>query len=194
MNGLRPVHSETLGRTDCRARGVVVVTGFPGSGKSLVAGLLGSELGIPVISKDQIKIRLWEFSPQFRDLDSRSLGRFAIEEMFSSPRQFDPVILDSFFWPGLSESDLLLLERPLVQVHCNTPIEVCIKRFREREVQDRHTALRDPSGPEVSIGRWSGIAEGPLQIPGPLYELDTSSNLDIVAASDFVRDALSQTT
>src|SRR5689334_13066245 len=111
----------------------VVVSGLPGSGKSTIAVPLAAQLGLPLVSKDHIKEALADSLPR----DTQGLGRAAVAVMLAVARRAPEVVLESFFWPGLAEPELLALDRPLVQVHCACPPGLARARFLER-TGERH--------------------------------------------------------
>ncbi len=170
-------------------RFAVVVSGLPGSGKTTVAEGLAVELGLPWISKDTIKEVLADSLDLSADR-SRDLGRAAVQVMLAVARHAPQVILESFFWPGLSEPELVGLRRPLIQVHCTCDPHLARARFESRvslgERHHVHHALED----------WDRFSQGSglLALPGPLIEVDTSDTADTAVVARLLREALGPTT
>lgn len=65
------------------AEGFVVVSGLPASGKSCLAAPLARELGLPLISKDDIKETLGEHLPCEGREGSARLGRAGVEVLWT---------------------------------------------------------------------------------------------------------------
>jgi predicted kinase len=76
------------------------------------------------------------------------------------------------------EARFAVLPAPVVQVHCNAPLEVLLERYASRERHAGHVdaeridALREA----VESGR-----HGPLDLPGRTISLDTSQAVDVEA-------------
>jgi predicted kinase len=161
----------------------VVVSGLPGSGKTTLAVPLAERLGLPLLSKDQIK----EVLSSTLAGDSRQLGRAAVHVLLALAARAPEVVLESFFWPGLSEPELLALDRPLVQVHCSCPPDVARDRFlRRAEAGERHP-VHHP------MDDWERFAErgALLDLPGPCLRVDTSGQVpDVAVLTEQVRAAL----
>lgn len=162
----------------------VVVTGLPGSGKTALAEPLARELNLPLISKDHIK----EMLADHLGLGSLAgeYGRAAVQVMLGLAVRAPEVVLESFFWPGLSEPELVALYRPLVQVHCQCDPTVARTRFEARvragERHQVHHAMDD----------WERFSdgEGLLDLPGPLVVVDTSAPQDVADVAEQVKAAL----
>ena len=162
----------------------VVVTGLPGSGKTTVAVPLAEKLNLPLISRDHIK----ELLADHLGLGSLA-GEYAtaaVHVMLGLAVRAPEVVLESFFWPGLSEPELIDLQRPLVQVHCRCDPTLARARFVDRvsggERHPIHHAMAD----------WERFAdgEGLLDLPGPLITVDTSAPLDVAQVVAEVRAVL----
>ncbi len=178
----RPV----LHRPYSRCMFAVVVTGLPGSGKTALAEPLAAELALPLISKDHIKelladqLGLGPWSEQY--------GRAAVHLMLGLAARSPEVVLESFFWPGLSEPDLIRLQRPLVQVHCRCHPALARERFKARGRAGQRHAVHH------AMDDWERFSDGGglLDLPGPVITVDTSSPVDVTHVAAQVRAALAR--
>lgn len=81
---------------------VVYVSGAPGAGKSTVAVPLAEQLGLPLLSKDIIKERLFDSLPSSSEdpmIWSRVLGGVAMDLLWTLARQPSTVVLEASFRP-----------------------------------------------------------------------------------------------
>lgn len=162
----------------------VVVSGLPGSGKTTLAAPLAAGLGVPLFSKDHIKEMLADnlgLAPL-----SELYGRAAVQVMLGLAARAPEVVLESFFWPGLSEPELVALRRPLVQVHCRCDPALARTRFEDRvRTRQRHQVHR-------AVDDWEQFSAtgGLLDLPGPLLVVDTTAPLDTAMVVARVADAL----
>lgn len=171
-------------RPYARVMFAVVVTGLPGSGKTTLAAAVAVRLNVPLIAKDHIKeiladhLGLGPLADQY--------GKTAVQVMYGLASKAPEVVLESFFWPGLSEPELLALERPLVQVHCRCSPELARERFlrrlRDGARHPVHHAMHDWE-------RFSGGA-GLLDLPGVLVEVDTTHAVDVGEVAERVAAAV----
>ena len=89
----------------------VVVAGWPGSGKSTLAAGLATELGLPLLSKDEIKEALMDGVGRPETVaQSRQLGRAAVLAMLRVAARCPGAVLDSTWFgyalplaPGLKK-------------------------------------------------------------------------------------------
>lgn len=91
-----------------RAPLVVVVTGMPAAGKTTIAGALSRDLGLPLVSRDKIKERLYD-TLGVGDLEwSGRLGGAAFALLFDSARLMTEsghsVMLEATSFAGPSRS------------------------------------------------------------------------------------------
>jgi len=77
----------------------VLVAGWPGSGKSTLAAALATELGLPLLAKDEIKKALMEGLGRPETVAaSRRLGRAAVLAMLRTARTCPGAVLDSTWY------------------------------------------------------------------------------------------------
>ena len=162
----------------------VVVTGLPGSGKTTLAEPLARHLNLPLLSKDHIK----EMLADHLGLGALAgeYGRTAVHVMLGLAARAPEVVLESFFWPGLAEPELMRLDRPLVQVHCRCDPALARARFEDRiRTGERHAVHH-------AMDDWQRFSDGAglLELPGPLIDVDTSAPVDAALIAAQVRRAL----
>jgi hypothetical protein len=110
--------------------------------------------------------------------------------MYALAAEQQSVVLESHFWPGMSEPDLLALERPLVQVYCRCPVEVAYERYMQRvSSPDRHPGHLPEHQSEEATAGWRSVEPVPLALDCPLFEVDTTAPVDVVALAARIRQA-----
>jgi|SRR5688572_4022895 len=128
---------------------LVIVGGAPATGKTTLALALGASLGLPVLTKDDIKEALAEpFATGDRDW-SRKLGLAAYSVLFAVAERIlaagHGLILETNFRSGISDDPLRTLARhaPTVVIVCRIPDTVRRKRFEDRAARGRHRVHAD---------------------------------------------------
>ena len=123
---------------------LVIVGGAPATGKTTLALALGQSLGLPVITKDDIKEALaTPFATGDRDW-SKQLGAAAYAVLFAVAERVlaagHGLILETNFRRGISDEPLRSLVRlaPAVVIVCRVADPLRRKRFEERAVRGRH--------------------------------------------------------
>lgn len=158
-----------------------VLTGLPAAGKTTLATVLGRELALPVISKDDYKQVLLDLLPEDQRLARHSemgkAGYFVMlraADAILTARQ--SLILETHFYLGMSEPDLLALaERygaQLLQIHCSADLAE-LKRRHAARVESGERPYIDHPGIHDRIpenANWK-----PLELDAPLLRLDTAA-------------------
>jgi len=166
----------------------VVVTGPPCSGKSWVARHLSQRLGLPLISKDDYKETLFDCLSKGQPLDDAAINHAAYELLYATVERLlrgdVSLIVESNFRPARDSARLSNLFREhdcfVRQVHCDAPAEVLLQRFVARwETGQRHPGHDDKSKIETIATNLRGQCYGPLDLPGPLFSLDTTDFMQI---------------
>jgi predicted kinase len=151
--------------------GFVLVGGWPGSGKTTLARALASDLGVPYLSKDDVKEALMDALGTPSNVEeSRALGRAAVFAVLRAAQGCQGAVIDSTWYP-YTEPLVRALPGPVVEVRCRVPLEVARERYRNRLRGQRHL---DRMRTETEL--W-GSEVAALGI-GPLVEVTTTSPVD----------------
>lgn len=167
-----------------QARGwFVLVAGWPGSGKSTVAAALATELGLPLLAKDEIKEALMDaLGPPPTVADSQRLGKAAVLAMLRVARHCPGAVLDST-WYNYAIPLARTLPGQLAEVHCTLPLDLARARYLSRAAT-RHAGHLDFARSEAEL--WGEPSRPPGL--GPVVPVDTSGPLDAASlAADLAR-------
>lgn len=161
-------------------RGLIVISGLPGAGKSTVARALAEALQAPLIDKDVVLEALFD-SLGVGDGGWRTrLSRAADEVMFAMARGLPCAILDNWWHHDPHPARLSALGQPLVEIHCSCPPATALERFKNRT---RHPGHLDREWTKEESEVWVRRAEaeypGPLGLGGPLLVVDTTKSVDL---------------
>ena len=119
----------------------MLVSGGPGSGKTMLAGPLAAELRFALLGKDRIKETLHDgLGAPAADLAwSRRLGGAAMELLWALAADAPAVVLEANFRPcsEYERGRITALGGRLVEVYCDCPTEVAAARYAARVAQ-RH--------------------------------------------------------
>jgi predicted kinase len=160
---------------------LVIVGGASGSGKTTLARRLGSDLCLPVISRDDLKeVLLDNFEVPDR-ATSQALGKTSYVLLFRIVEELvaggASLILESNFSRGQSERELapLVTQSSAILVHCETSREVIERRVADRKDRaDRHPGHFDHVAlPEVLTDLAAGLFE-PLTLDIPVLRVETT--------------------
>ena len=162
----------------------VLVAGWPGSGKSTLAAALATELGLPLLSKDEIKEALMDgLGAPETVAESRQMGRAAVLAMLRVAARCPGAVLDST-WFDYALPLARSLPGRLAEAHCTVPRELARARYQARAA-GRHAGHLDAERTDAEL--W-GEPVRELGL-GPVITVDTSAPVDIpqLAASLFSR-------
>lgn len=159
----------------------MIIAGPPGAGKTRLAGPLARRLGYPLLQKDLIKERMADAFGASAIEQSRSIGLGAVLVLYDVARELllsgQPLVIESTFYKGVSESDLLpLIElSEAVLIHVTADDEVLLSRYEQRaRSADRHPVH---DGLERIDELRHNLASGATQPPDlaiPIIEVDTT--------------------
>jgi predicted kinase len=156
---------------------LVIVGGAPATGKTTLALALGTSLGLPVLTKDDIKEALAEpFATGDRDW-SRKLGLAAYSVLFAVAERIlttgNGLVLETNFRSGVSDAPLRGLARNArtVVIVCRIPDPLRRKRFEERAARGRHRVHVD----SAVLDEWNeDDSEFLIDIGAPRLIVDTA--------------------
>jgi len=159
---------------------LVIVTGAPGTGKTLLATRLAREVGLPMLTKDAIKEAMMETLPVTDREASKRLGAATFRVLFTvSQSLLDAgagIVLEGPFSHPQADAELRGLGRRArtVLIHCVAPTELVLQRYRERyESGQRHPGHFDSAVlPGLAARIQAGEFEAP-QIGVPTLIVDT---------------------
>src|SRR5688572_14887305 len=168
---------------------LVIVGGAPATGKTTLARTLGTSLGLPVITKDDIKEAIAAPFPTGDRDWSRQLGVAAYGALYTVAERIlaagQGLILETNFRRTQSEAPLRALSRPAptVVIVCRTGAALRGKRFEERAARGRHRVHVD----SAVLDEWSDDdGEFQIDIGAPRLVVDTtdgySPDLERIAA------------
>jgi predicted kinase len=159
---------------------LVVVTGAPGTGKTVLAARLSRELGLPLLTKDSIKEAMMDALPVPDRQASMQLGAAVFRVLFAlSHSLLDAgvgIILEAPFTHPQADAPLRELGRHArcALIHCVAPVELVLQRYRNRyESGQRHPGHFDDVVLDGLAARiQTGEFEAPL-IDVPTLIVDT---------------------
>jgi len=125
-------------------RKLVLISGAPGAGKSVLAAPLSEALGLPLLSKDIIKESLHDsLGPGDGDPRewSQALGGAAMELLWVLAARFPAAVIEANFRPhsAYEQEKLRGLEAMVVEVNCRCPPAEATRRYSRRALAgERH--------------------------------------------------------
>ncbi|MGC1732092.1 MAG: AAA family ATPase [Pseudonocardiaceae bacterium] len=172
-------------------RGMVLVSGAPGAGKTTLAVPLAAALGLPLLSKDQIKETLFDALdyPAGDLAASRRAGAAAMQVLWTLAETFPSVVLEANFRPhsDYERSRIDLLHGRLVEVHCACPPAVAAQRYATRAASATHHRAHVLS--RLSDDMLAEFDQ-PLGV-GQLIRVDTTESVDMATLTATIQAVFS---
>ncbi len=154
----------------------MIVGGAPATGKTTLARTLGTALGLPVITKDDMKEALAEPFATGDLAWSRQLGSAAYAALFTVAERIlaagGGLVLESNFRRGMSDPPLRALARlaPTIVIVCRTPDALRRERY-EKRAGTRHRVHIE----SAILAEWvADDAESLIDIGTPRLIVDTT--------------------
>jgi predicted kinase len=162
---------------------LIITTGKPAAGKSMLARWLSKELGIPFVSKDNVREVLFD-RLGWKDRNwAQTLGRASVDVMFYfAELQLQAgcsLILDNSFDPSLSAPRFQALKTKydveIIQIVCNSDPETLFNRFRERaKAGHRHPGHGDEAVLDELRAYLENEQSVVMDIGGSIIQIDTT--------------------
>lgn len=132
---------------------LILVSGYPGTGKTTLAEKISERFRIPWFGKDEFKEISFDVLGSTDRAWSKKMGQLAFRIIYKNARKLlktgSPVILEALFSPvGLVQDELAKvtsgLDVEILQVICACPAEIALERFKSRWISGgRHVGHRE---------------------------------------------------
>jgi predicted kinase len=157
---------------------LVVVTGPPGAGKTILAEALRDVLGLPLIAKDALKERLGEHVDVANDrAASQRLGLATFAVQLEVARELLAAGVSLIVEGNFLSADLFagLPPAQIAQVHVTAAPDTLRTRLLARH-SHRHPVHYDREAADEIAERARAGDWGPLPLAGTLVEVDTTTS------------------
>lgn len=124
---------------------VIIVAGPPASGKTVLANRIAEKLNLPLISKDDIKVQLYQVYKDKHMLDDGLIARASYRILFYLFKSFvmsgTDFVVESNFDLNISVKEICNIRKfrdfNSLTILCNADISVLYQRFVERDKSDK---------------------------------------------------------
>ena len=155
---------------------LIFIAGVPGSGKTTISQMLSNTLSIPCLSKDDLKLELYEKFGFNSFEEKKKLDALAEEQLYAKIKESivngDDLIIDKWYpEPDVILDDIKEKQVNIICIHLVVSAEVASKRYNARNHEgNRPAALRVlnqfPVIEGVSVYEESKSIEEPLTDAG----------------------------
>lgn len=162
---------------------IVLILGLPGAGKTTLGKKIADELHLPFISKDDIKVRLFDvYGWKDREASKQAgMASFRIMDYFTEEqiKHGNSLILESTFNPEYDDARFQAWQKEYgaryVQLYCYADADVVRQRFADRmKADDRHvSAVEGDEGLQV-LENYIKQGFSPLNVESEIIKVDTS--------------------
>ena len=174
---------------------IVVISGFPASGKTTLASALASRLRFPLLDKDAFLEALFQLEGTGNAEWRRSLSSRADAQFREAVLLAKQSVATSWWKHPLSKEDsgtpidwLSLESQALVEVHCSCRASVAAARFLARNLHPGHLdKLRSSEGLLAMLEQQEAF--GPL-FPSKAIVVNTEEPVELSALAVLVNSAL----
>ena len=164
---------------------LILVTGHPATGKTTLSRKIADEFQLPLISRDEIKVRImdnvgWgdrEWSKKVGKA-SYSLLDYTVEQFVHSQTSF---ILESNFNPEFANEKFNRIQQngyDIIQIICTAPEDIIISRWKERAAKDttHPSSAEGEQGLNELLHAISRGQQQPLDVPSEIITIDTTNS------------------
>lgn len=148
---------------------LVIVSGAPGSGKTVLATSLSKALGLPLLTKDMIKEAMMDALPVPDRQTSMQMGAAVFRILYSLTQSLLAagvgIVLEAPFTAPHAEAPLRELagKSRAMMIQCESPAELAVERYRNRfRLGQRHPGHFDGVVLDGLAGR---IQSGEFEAP-----------------------------
>jgi predicted kinase len=166
---------------------LIIISGLPGTGKTILSKKIGEEFRLPVFSVDEMKETMWDVIGHDFDFEfSDKIGRTNFELLFycihSMLSKGKSLVVEAHFNPEMNNKRIDELKEKysakLLQVHCYCESKTLQKRFSERMERDGyhlgHKHVINLYGKDRVLNSLNNNNKR-LEINGETYDLDTTN-------------------